>query len=176
LDAPVIGLRTLDASFQYRMAAGFLASYTLMLEANRLVLNQLRPRMYGGFRRRPVLEAGDVQRTAETLEAQIERLTAIRDSWALRCSPDDPERWVTLYQRLITRYEVTHRRLSGELNRMDPDSRSRLLATDLPCLAHEIKHFKAQLRLWQRRLIGDSAWPRPLAPSPIARPRLRVVQ
>jgi hypothetical protein len=154
------------------MAGNFLASYSLILESKRLLLN----RLYQGSSRGQRGVAKQIGKDIRTMEADIDRMTAIRDGWALRCSPDDPERWVTMYQRLITKYEATHARLSGQLNRLDSESRSRLLGTDLPCLAGEIKHFKRQLKLWQRRLISQPRGSEGREPAVLSRPRLRVVR
>jgi hypothetical protein len=112
---------------------------------------------------------------ARALEAEIDRLGDKRDAWALRCSPDEPQRWVTLYQRLISRYQQTRDELRQELHRMDPESRRQFLVSDLPALETEIRHFLSQLRHWQRRLLDQSP-EEPRAPQVGAIPHLRLVR
>jgi hypothetical protein len=146
----VLSLRVFESSWQYEMAECFMSSYTLMLESKRLILNRVRKRTHGQSARSLRVEA-------RALEAEIDRLGDKRDAWALRCSPEEPQRWVTLYQRLISRYQETRDQLRQELHRMDPESRRQFLTSDLPSLETEIGHFRSQLRYWQRRLLEQSA-------------------
>jgi hypothetical protein len=152
------------------MAECFLSSYTLMLESKRLMLNRVHKRTHG--KRAPALRL-----EARALEAQIDSLGDKRDAWALRCSPDEPQRWVTLYQRLISRYQQTCHEMRKQLHRMDPQSRRDFLATDLPSLETEIRHFQSQLRHWQRQLLDQSTAPQEARPSRVGpTPQLRLVR
>jgi hypothetical protein len=155
-------------SWQYQMADHFLSSYSLMLESKRLILSGLSRRR----RSTPQLRA-----RSRALQLEIDRLGDKRDTWALRCSPDEPQRWVTLYQRLISRYQQTCGELRQELHRMDPESRRDFMVSDLPSLEAEIRHFQLQLRYWQRQLLDRSTAseePRPSDERLI--PRLRLVR
>ena len=164
----MLSLRVFESSWHYQMAGHFLSSYSLMLESKRLILGGLSRRRHST----PELRA-----RSDALQLEIDRLGDKRDTWALRCSPDEPERWVTLYQRLISRYQQTRDELRKQLHRMDPEARHDFLVSDLPSLETEIRHFQSQLRHWQRRLLDQSDAPKTLRPAHDGLiPRLRLVR
>lgn len=138
-------------------AETLLGTYSLLLSSARLMLTArvLRAQCQRNGRTERV-DSGIAQ-----MSERIESLAQMRDSWALRCEPSEPQFWITAYARLAAMSASLEQEMTDAAAGAEPEVRSEILQSDLPVLRQAAMSYREMLRSHQVRSIvtGEAGLP-----------------